>query len=104
MKDAKIRSSKDRARREAAQTLAVSALAFLAAEPEHLGGFLAATGIGPNEIREASRDPDFLGGVLDHLSGNEALLVAFAQQQGIDPAEIERARTALGRVWERDIP
>ena len=54
MKGAKIRSSKDRARREAAQTLAVSALSFLASEPEHLGGFLAATGIGPglNEIDE----------------------------------------------------
>ena len=57
MKGAKIRSSKDRARREAAQTLAVAALSFLASEPEHLGGFLATTGIGPNEIRDASRDP-----------------------------------------------
>lgn len=104
MKGAKIRSSKDRARREAAQNLAVAALSFLASEPEHLGGFLAATGIGPNEIREASSDPGFLGGVLDHLSGDEALLIAFAQQQGIDPAEVERARAALGRVWERDIP
>ncbi len=90
--------------REAAQSLAVAALSFLAAEPEHLGGFLATTGIGPNEIREASRDPGFLGGVLDHLSGDEALLIAFARQQGIDPAEIERARAALGRVWEPDVP
>jgi uncharacterized protein DUF3572 len=104
MKGAKIRSSKDRARREAAQALAVAALSFLASEPEHLGGFLAATGIGPNEIRDASGDPSFLGGVLDHLAGDEALLVAFAQQQGINPAEIERARAALGRVWERDTP
>ena len=104
MKNAKIRSSKDRARRDAAQALAVAALAFLASEPEHLGGFLAATGIGPNEIREASRDPAFLGGVLDHLAGDEALLIAFARQQGIDPGDVERARAALGLVWERDIP
>lgn len=104
MKGAKIRSSKDRARREAAQALAVAALSFLASEPDHLGGFLAATGIGPNDIRSASRDPDFLNGVLDHFSGNEPLLVAFAQRQGIDPAEIERARATLGGAWERDVP
>jgi hypothetical protein len=104
MKGVKIRSSRDRARREAAQALAVAALSFLASEPEHLGGFLAASGIGPNEIRDASHDPDFLNGVLDHVSGNEPLLIAFAQQQGIDPAEIERARAALGGVWERDTP
>jgi hypothetical protein len=104
MKGGKIRSSRDRVRREVAQALAVEALAFLASEPEHLGHFLAATGIGPNDIRNAARDPNFMAGVLEHFSGNEPLLVAFAQQQGIEPAEIERARAALGTVWERDTP
>jgi uncharacterized protein DUF3572 len=104
MASGKIRSSKDRARRQAAEALAVAALAFLASEPEHLGGFLAATGVGPDQIRNASRDPDFLSGVLDHFSGNESLLIAFAQHQGIDPTEVERARAALGGVWERDMP
>ena len=46
----------------------------------------------------------FLSGVLDHFSGNEPLLIAFAQHQGIDPTEVERARAALGNVWERDLP
>jgi len=100
----KVRSSKDRSRRQAAETLAVAALAFLASEPEHLGGFLAATGVGPDQIRNAARDPSFLSGVLDHFSGNEPLLIAFAQRQGIDPTEVERARAALGSVWERDLP
>jgi len=104
MKGGKIRSSRDRARREAAQRLAVAALAFLASEPEHMGGFLAATGVGPDDIRNASRDPSFLSGVLDHFSGNESLLIAFAQQHGIDPTEVERARAELGGAWERDIP
>jgi len=104
MKSGKIRSSKDRVRREAAEALAVAALTYLASEPEHFGGFLAATGIGPTEIRAAARDPEFLSGVLDHVSAHEALLVAFAEHQGIDPAEIERARLALGAVWERDTP
>jgi hypothetical protein len=91
-------------RREQAQALAIAALSFLASEPEHLGGFLAATGVGPDDIRQAAHDPDFLSGVLDHFSGNEALLVAFAQHAGIDPGEVERARAALGGVWERDVP
>ena len=104
MTGGKIRSSKDRARRQAAEALAVAALAFLASEPEHLGGFLAATGVGPDQIRNASRDPSFLSGVLDHFSGNEPLLIAFAQHQGIDPTEVERARATLGGVWERDVP
>ena len=100
----KVRSSKDRARRQAAETLAVAALAFLASEPEHLGQFLAATGVGPDDIRKAAGDPSFLSGVLDHFSSNEPLLIAFAQQQGIDQTEVERARALLGGVWERDIP
>ena len=100
----KIRSSKDRTRRQAAEALAVAALSFLASEPEHLGGFLAATGVGPDQIRTAARDRSFLSGVLDHFSENEPLLIAFAQQQGIDPTEIERARATLGGLWERDVP
>jgi hypothetical protein len=104
MKRGKPRSSKDRSRREAAETLAVAALSFLASEPEHLGGFLAATGVGPDQIRKAAHDRSFLSGVLDHFSGNEPLLIALAQQQGIDPTEVERARAALGGLWERDMP
>ena len=72
MKSGKTRSSKDRVRREAAETLAVAALSFLASEPEHLGQFLAATGIGPDQIRTAARDRSFLTGVLDHFSEQRA--------------------------------
>jgi Protein of unknown function (DUF3572) len=100
----KTRGRRDSAKREAAEALAVAALAFLASEPEHLGGFLALTGIGPGDIRNASHDPSFLSGVLDHFSSDEALLIAFAQHAGIDPTEVERARHALGGVWERDTP
>lgn len=94
----------DGRQREAAEALAVAALAFLAEDGERLGGFLAASGIGPERIREAAREPGFLAGVLDHFSANEALLIAFARHAGIDPAEVERARAALGGGWERDLP
>jgi hypothetical protein len=98
------RDSSDSARRAAAEALAIAALSFLASEPEHLGGFLAATGIGPDRIRDAARDASFLRGVLDHFSGDEKLLIAFAKQAGIDPSEIERARMALGGVGQRNPP
>ena len=91
--------------RIAAEELAIAALGFIAADTERLGRFLAATGIGPGDIRAAAREPLFLAGVLDHLAGNEPLLTAFAAESGADPAGILRARDTLaGRVWESDTP
>ena len=91
--------------REAAEALAIQALSFIAEEPERLGAFLAASGIGPEAIRDAARTPGFLGGVLDHMLADESLLLAFADSAGLDPASVARARRALsGRHWERDIP
>jgi hypothetical protein len=86
--------------RKAAESLAIQALAFIAEEPERLGAFLAASGIVPDAIRDAARQPGFLGGVLDHMLGNESLLVAFADSAGLNPASIARARRALGgKQW-----
>ena len=62
----------------AAEQLAIAALGFIAGEPEQLGGFLAMSGIGPDSLREAAREPRFLAGVLDHVMADEALLLAFA--------------------------
>jgi len=90
--------------REAAEMLAIAAFAFITEEPERLGAFLSMTGIGPEDIRQAARDPGFLGGVLDHMLADESLLIAFADSAGIDPADIARARRALGGEWERDVP
>ncbi len=88
-----------------AEQLAVAALAFIAAEPERLGRFLAMTGIGPDFIRAAARAPQFLLGVLDHVAADEPLLLAFAAEHGIDPNEVIRARDAIaGGAWERDTP
>jgi len=90
---------------EAAEALAVQALAFIAEEPDRLGAFLAASGIGPEAIRNAAREPGFLAGVLDHMLSDESLLLAFADSAGLDPASIARARRALGGgQWERDLP
>jgi len=90
---------------EAAEALAIQALTFIAAEPERLGRFLAMTGIGPAEIRTASREPGFMLGVLEFLGGDEAMLTAFAAESGFDPLDIGKAAVVLGGgEWERSVP
>jgi hypothetical protein len=92
------------AAREAAEMLAIQALSFIAAEPERLNGFLNATGLTLDRLRESATAPDFLAGVLEHMLADESLLLAFAASAAIDPADVTRARDALGSTWERDVP
>jgi hypothetical protein len=87
----------DSAARKTAEMLAIQAVAFIAEDPERLAVFLAVTGVEAGAIRNAARDSDFLVGVLEHMLGDESLLIAFADSAGIDPAEIARAGYALGR-------
>jgi hypothetical protein len=94
-----------RINRKIAETLAVQALGFMASDPERLGAFLAATGIGPEMIRKAAADPSFLAGVLDHICGDEALLIAVAEHAGLTPRDVEHAQAVLsGRPWQREAP
>jgi hypothetical protein len=83
---------------EVAEVLAVQALAFIAQDDERLGRFLALTGMGPAEIRTAARERHFLAGVLDYVTGDEELLVAFAGHAEVDPATIAIARRALAEA------
>ena len=90
---------------EAAEALAIQALTFIAAEPERLGRFLAMTGIGPAEIRAASREPGFMLGVVEFLGGDDAMLAAFAAEYGFEPADVGKAAIVLGGgQWERGVP
>jgi hypothetical protein len=90
--------------RKAAEMLAIQALAFVAEHPQSLSRFLDTSGISVEALRSAAREPGFLRGVLEHMLGDEPLLLAFAQSAGIDPAEVARAASALGAHWERDLP
>jgi hypothetical protein len=90
--------------RDAAETLAIQALAYLAEDRERLGRFLAESGLAPATIRRAAAAPGFLAGVLDYLAGSERLIAAFAAQTGCDPADVERARHALSGAGGGDRP
>ncbi len=81
--------------REHAELLAVTALGFIAGDPDLLPRFLAITGIEAPEIRAAAAEPGFMAGVLDFLLAHEPSLVAFTTAAGIDPASVQQARRAL---------
>jgi hypothetical protein len=80
---------------ERAEALAIAALTFLANDPDRLGAFLALSGLGPDSLRSAAGEPQFLLGVLDHVVSDEKLLLDFAEHEGVDPFDITRARHAL---------
>src|SRR5262249_60470746 len=46
----------------------------------------------------------FLGGVLEYMASDERLIAAFAAENNLDPADVDRGRLVLAGVWERDLP
>jgi len=80
---------------QAAETIAVNTLTYIASDSERLGRFLAETGLGPQTLRSAAADPGFLAGILEYLSRHEALILAFAAEAGLDPGHIAVARQIL---------
>jgi len=81
--------------RDWAEALAIQGLAFLASDMGRLEPFLSLTGLAPARLRAAAAAPGFLAGVLDHIAASQGLLLEFAADSGLDPAEIDRARLAL---------
>jgi hypothetical protein len=80
---------------ETAEGIAAQGLAFLADDASRLAGFLAATGLTPGQIREQAETPQFLAAVLEHLLGDESLLLVFAANTSVAPETITPALTLL---------
>ncbi len=80
---------------DGAETIAIAALAFLAQDGARLGRFLALTGLGPDELRENARQHVMLAAVLNHLLGDESLLLVFSSETGVVPEAIEPAHRLL---------
>ena len=81
--------------REAAETVAAQGLAFLAEDPARLHQFLHATGLEPADLRARAGMPDMLLAVLEHISGDESLLLVFTQARKIAPERIGHAVALL---------
>jgi len=91
----RLGKSQSRDTLETAQTIALQGLAFLAEEPGRLQRFAAVTGLDLAELRDRADAPDLLAAVLEHLAGDESLLLVFAASRGIAPESVAPAIAVL---------
>lgn len=90
---------------EAAETLALEAISFIAGDEDLVAGLFDQTGMGGDELRDALGNADTVGqtlaGVLDYLLMNDQWVLNFAEQVNIAPEKVLRARAALpgGQHW-----
>ena len=80
---------------EAAETLAIDALAYLSNTPDLMQRFLALSGIEASHIREAAKEPHFFAGVLKFFTAHEPTLVAFCEATNTPPQSLQAAINAL---------
>ena len=78
-----------------AETVALQALAWLAANEELLPVFLGSTGAALNDLSKVAGDSAVLGSVLDFLLLDDAWILAFCESAGVQPTDIATARRAL---------
>jgi hypothetical protein len=76
---------------ESAESLALDVLLWIAGEPDRLMPFLVGAGLSPDTLRASAGDPAFLAGVLDHVMGDEPVLLACARALGVKPERIAAA-------------
>jgi hypothetical protein len=84
-----------------AESIAAQGLAFLAVEPARLVRFLSLTGLTPEEVRARIGAPDLLAAVLEHLTGDESLLLVFAASACVAPETIAPALAVLQQAARR---
>lgn len=80
---------------DAAETLALRALAWLVTNDDLLPVFLGATGASESDLRAQTGDPAFLGSVLDFLMMDDAWIIAFCDANHIAYEHPMFARAAL---------
>lgn len=89
--------------RHAAEALALAAMQWLASDEDRLQRFLDLSGIAPDTLRARLGEPAFLVGVLDHLLGDEKLLIDFSAWSDTPPSAVGAARRAIGGAWSDDV-
>lgn len=80
---------------DAAESLALRAVAWLVADDGRLARLLALSGATPDDLRSRIHDPAFLAGVLDVILSDEPMLLDLAAHLAIDPQTLVVARHAL---------
>ena len=80
---------------DAAQDIAIGALKFLAGDQARLSRFLGLTGWTPETLASAESREAILEAVLDHLMGEEDLLLTYAANHGLNPEDVALAHRTL---------
>lgn len=80
---------------DAAETLALQALAWLASNEDLLPVFLGSTGASEADLKSSATDPAFLGAVLDFMMMDDAWVVAFCDSIALPYDRLMMARAAL---------
>lgn len=83
------------------EILALQALTYIAGDEKILNWLMMETGVSPADLGHAEDPNEVLAGVLDFLLAHEEILMAFCENQNIDPTDPGRARRFLpGAVME----
>ena len=82
-------------RQEHAETVALQALGWLAANEDLLPVFLGATGASVSDLGQSAGQPAFLASVLDFLLMDDAWVMAFCEAENLRYEVPMQARAAL---------
>jgi hypothetical protein len=80
---------------EAAETIAVQALAWLASTDDLLHSFMGASGLAPEDLRAQAGDPALAGAVLDFILMDDAWVVGFCDTIRLAYADLALVRASL---------
>ncbi len=80
---------------DSAETIALQALAWIAASDDLLPVFLGSTGTVADELRERVKEADFLASILDFLLMDDAWITGFCDTAGLSYDKPMLARAAL---------
>jgi hypothetical protein len=81
--------------REAAETIAIQAIGFLAEESNRMGRFMSLTGMEPETLVAGAETAPVQVAVLDYLLSDESLLMVFSGHAALDPQAVSAARALL---------
>ncbi len=73
---------------DAASTIALTSLTFIAQDEERMDRFMTATGIDVETLRASAGEPHMLAAVLDYLTRDESLLLVFAANTNTAPESL----------------
>ena len=78
-----------------AEDFAISALGWIAGEPDQTQAFVEHSGVAPDQISASATDPGFLVSVLDFILLDDERVIALGIALSRPPEDVLRARAGL---------